>query len=315
MPTQDNPTMITVFEVSRSDLRFVSAALAQQVTVDLAKMLSSFSGVVARPLQLLSAEEPPLDQNLDLTRERDPRLSGRADFILHSALPINSALRSLTLSHGGSLALTGRLGMDSQGLALAFNLWEVSGRTLWACHSAAARREELPRCLSELAGALAYKMGSAQNLEEATQRAASELGTMSMDAFESFAAATFHLKRIEKMAHQSQVSAARALANCLKIDPLYRAPRLLLTEHAMSRIGAGDTSFARTILETVSELKGDHIIFGLLRFEASLLLGETQRASEILHTLSQSHPGAAQLERAAQRLLERGVTPRAAQSP
>jgi hypothetical protein len=276
---------------------------ARFATDTLARALSGFDDLIARPHHALLGAD--LDANLGPAPEDDTIPVDRVRFILREALPVNGILRRLTLQQGGAIALTGRIGMDRDNLVLALNLWDVRGAVLLWCTALTTAADDLPKILGQVAGDAAWSLqaSGAESRSEAINTAKQAVGTDSLGAFEAMAGAVERIRRASvggEPPPPDQI--ARVLIGALEQDPHYEAPRLLLTEIAIERLRQGDAAFAKALLATIGRLTDDRLIYGLLRFEAQLVLGRIDAAADLLSAFDARYPGHVSLAKARGRL-------------
>ncbi len=304
-----DPQMIAVFDLGVGAGSVVPGALRRHITDAIADALSSFPGVLARPIHLARPPARPLDPNLIDDPEADaqnPPAADRVRFILYNTLPMDGLLRRLTLERGCQVALTGRLGLDRQHVALALNLWEVVTPNLWACRAATGDLDDLPAILAELIGDIAWGLQPLGALarSDASAQAARSLGTRSTPAFEALAAATDKLRRLDADPTPDRLlPILQALTQALRHDPAFEAPRLILTDIALERLEAGDDAFCEAMLKTLPTIETqDLVIYDLLIFEALLRVRGSGEAARHLERAAARFPAAPALARARARL-------------
>ena len=210
--------------------------VARFATDALARALSGFDDLIARPHHAILGAD--IDFNLAEFDENNIP-ADRVRFILNEALPVDGTLRRLTREQGGTIAMTGRMGLDRDHLALALNIWDVEHAVLLWCTALTAAAEDLPRVLAHTAAEAAWSLqaSGAASKAEAAVRAEAAVGTRSRLAFETMASATEQIRKAEVEGRQvSPGQIVRVLIGALEQDPDYDAPRLLLTEIAIAQL-------------------------------------------------------------------------------
>lgn len=301
----DETVLISVFGLNLgAGHAMFHGPLVRQATDDLARALSAFEGITARAHHLLRPAAP-VDPNLDEEALQEDAIETRVGFLMRQQLPPGGELRRQMAQQGGSVALTGRLGITRDDVALALNLWDVRQPDLLWCHLRTSAPEDLPGMLIEATAKAAFALQSAGagTLSEARLVARAAVGTTSMDAYEALAAATEKLRRRQLGLGQSAnpVPILQALGQALVHDPDYEPPRLLMMELAMERLMEADRACAEALDEICDRLHG-HLVYGLLRFEALLVLDEPEEAAACLKSLGAEHGTSPALAQAKARL-------------
>lgn len=300
MDPAQSTALLTVFGLGSAWGTFTLGPIIRQVTEDLAWSLCRFPGLVARPHHLVvdGGVDPNLSDAPDPLDERP-----RVRFILPHALPSDSLVRTLAAQQGTPLAVTGRLDIHRKDFELALNVWDTARPNLLYCAFEQGETEQLLGTLAHQAGRIGVAFGATDCVDSGSAEARDVLGTSSWAAYETYAAATDKVRNLLLgMGGARTADVPRVLCAALNIDPDFARPRLLLLEHATRHLAAGDASYAEVLLDGLNTLRGDWLIFGLLRFECLMVLGKAQVASALLVDLRKRFPGANALEGAAARL-------------
>ena len=293
------PRFISVFALGcGAGMRF-RGALARQITDDIASALDRFETLNARPQHLIAVGEPgQVDPTLD-EDEGGSQLDESGEtpslrFILFSTLPADSVVRSITQASGDDLALSGRMVIDGDQVDLALNLWDVGPPNLLWCRLLFGYMEDLPEMVANVVAHLAHRLEApgALFLVAALAIARRSIGTRSDGALWAYSTVTDKIRRASldegfKLRH-SEIAAG--LVSVLDIDPDYEAPRLLLVEHALDRLGARDEAYASSLLRALDRLSERRMVYDLLRVEAAMVLGDKAQARSVLDHARVSWP-------------------------
>jgi len=166
------------------------------------------------------------------------------------------------------------------------NLWDVEPPNLLWCRAFFADLEELPAVVSHAVGLLAHSLQAkgAETRDDASRRAEQRVGTRSYSAMRHYAAATDLVRRARLATGRPLNHSALPLSLCaaLAADPDYMAPQLMLLEHSVARFKAGDQAYAQALLDRLSKLRQERLLFDLLRVEALLCLEQLDSATRQL---------------------------------
>jgi hypothetical protein len=303
MDPAQSTALLTVFGLGSTWGTFTLGPIIRQVTEDLAWGLSQSTALTARPHHLMV--DGGVDPNLD-PQDQGPQDDGppRIRFILPHALPSRSLVRTLAAQQGTPLALTGRLDLHRTAFELALNVWDTGPPNLLYCAWEEGESDTLLQTLASHVGRIRRALSAT---EELGADATTVFGTESWGAFEAYAAATDKIRTLQVSGGGGRAAdIPRILSSALTSDPDYEKPRILLLEHAMRHLRNGDKEYAQTLMDAVNTLRGDRVVYGLLRFEALLVLEKEEAARALLTDLRKRFANAPALTGAAQRLAAAG---------
>lgn len=312
---------IVVFGLSLgSGQERIYGPLVRQATDDLARCISTFTGLIGRAHHRLSLNEVRIDPHLGPDRpDQGDDLDGDAlmrrafGAVIRRPIEIGGPLSRMTRAQGAHLALTGRLGWFEERLGASLNLWDVTGPRLLMCRVKLAQEDALPDTLVDACAAIAYALESpdASTLSQAQAHASAAVGTRSMTAYRAMAAATERLRPAALGLGEVQApdSALRALCAALREDPEYEAARLLLAQRAMEHLVARDVRCASVLAEATANFGAQDLMLGLVRVESLMLLKQHDDATAVLNALDNAHGPARALDVARQRLTTAAQTP------
>lgn len=305
---------IVVFGLSLgSGQERIYGPLVRQATDDLARCISTFTGLIGRVHHRLSLSDVRIDPHLDPDRvDQGDDLDGDAlmrrafGAVIRSPLEVGGPLSRMTRAQGARLALTGRLGWFEERLGVSLNLWDVTGPKLLMCRVKLAQEDALPDTLADACAATAYALESpdAATWPQALAHAGAAMGTSSMTAYRAMAAATERLRPAALGLGEVQApdSALRALCAALREDPGYEAAKLLLAQRAMEHLLARDMRCASVLAEATADFGAQDLMLGLVRVESLMLLEQHDTATAVLNALDNAHGPRRALEVARQRL-------------
>ncbi len=304
MDPAQSTALVTVFGLGSSWGTFTLGPIIRQVTEDVAWGMSRHPGLLARPHHLMV--DGPLDPNLDPDSDpEDPYGPPRVRFILPHALPSTSLVRTLAAQQGTPLAVTGRLDIHRKEFELALNIWDTGPPNLLYCAWEQGDSDTLLPTLARHTVGMARALTGLEidEPDDVEERTRAVFGTASWGAFEAYASATDKIRNLQVGSGGARpTDIPRLLCSALTTDPNYDRPRVLLLEHATRYLGQASVDYAQTLLDGVNTLRGDRLVYGLLRFESLLVLDKRQVAGQLLADLRKRFPGAAALDGAAARL-------------